>query len=279
MSVRFLLLGVLAGTLLCSSCSKLRVTSVSYQSIVNGRQDLAPKAPEDASIFAAFGISPDGNLIVEVHNLTGEMMDIDRTQSFFVNSDGSSTCFYDPTLTVNSTSTSTSNTVGATVNLGTVTPVLRGVNVGNANTSGTTNTSTTYVQDREHMTIAPRGKINMGRNFQIAEAGRAYLSAIAPKDENGASIRQVNEPRFSFGVVISYSTDGGESYETLETSFFTNNLISCAVRAHGEANAALREILTAAPEAMLQPWLLFYSAHDKKTSANYYTRGYLYNYQ
>lgn len=70
------------------AATKLAVTSVSYQSIRNEHTDVTSTVPEDARILVRHHVSPTGDLEVSVQNLTDSTMIIDRTMSFFVNSDG-----------------------------------------------------------------------------------------------------------------------------------------------------------------------------------------------
>ena len=99
-----------------------------------------------AKIAIAYNISKDGELTAIVYNRTSEIMTIDQTKSFFVNSDGKSISYYDPTVRTTSTTNIDSHTKGATINLGSVAGALGiggpigqiagGINLGGSGTSG-----------------------------------------------------------------------------------------------------------------------------------------------
>ena len=140
------LLCLCAAAGLLSSCSsqKLNVTGVGYQSI---RTEFAQEpVPEDAKIEVTYFFDTDGSIVPRVKNLTDQVMTIDQTLSFFINTDGRSTSYYDPTVRTTTTTDYASNTTGASVNLGAVAGafgvggivggVLSGINVGESNTGG-----------------------------------------------------------------------------------------------------------------------------------------------
>ena len=86
----------LAGVLL-TSCSgyKLTVSHVGYQSVrTTFRQPT--EIPDDAEILVVYDISQHGEIVPVVMNRTSEIMILDQTMSFFVNTNGQSTSYYDP---------------------------------------------------------------------------------------------------------------------------------------------------------------------------------------
>ena len=63
-------------------------------------------------------IDTDGSINAVVKNLTTEILTIDQTKSFFIDTNGTSTSYYDPTVTTTSNSSYSSETEGAAFNLG-----------------------------------------------------------------------------------------------------------------------------------------------------------------
>ncbi len=184
MKNRFLLLFGL--TLFLASCTtQMLVTdAVAYQSV--RPLYFKPSVPTDATISVGYHITCDGLLEVTVFNKTDHVMTIDQTKSFVVNSDGTSMSFYDPTVRVTSETSSSSSTNGASVNLGAIAgavgvggrvgTLLSGVNVGGANTDGSSTTQTTYFSDQPQISIGPHGSGSLSKQYEIYNLGRKHLS-------------------------------------------------------------------------------------------------------
>ena len=102
----------------CGSSERLVTSAVAYQSVRTVQYK--PEIPDDATIAVGYSITPYGALVAVVQNLAEEIMIIDQTKSFFVNSDGKSISYYDPTIKTTSNTSLESTTSGATVNLGAV---------------------------------------------------------------------------------------------------------------------------------------------------------------
>ncbi len=271
--------------LLLSSCSstKLVTSSVAYQSIrTTFRQD--SPVPEDAKIMVTYAISETGIITPYVQNKSDEIMIIDQTMSFFVNTTGQSVSYYDPTVKTQTVSEFNSNTKGASVNLGAIAgavgvggivgKALSGVNVGGSGTSGQTTSNTTYVVDQPRISLAPRSECAMSKNFQIIGIGASYLGS--------SNVQQVNTDAKSspkrFSVCISYSLDGGENFQKIVTNFFVNSEICVPVQKHGIVNESLRKIYTQKPDALNEPcWLLYFA--NNIGGANKLRVGLLYDYQ
>ena len=283
----FCLLGVL------SACSTpLKVSHVSYQSVFNGRSDLKQEVPEDAKICAVFSIDKNGHLEVGVYNLTESIMKIDRTKSFFVNSEGTSKAFYDPNVRMESTTVSSSTTNSQSVNLGAIAlaagiggslgTALSGISTGSAVTNGTSQTNSLYSKDQQIVAIAPRGHMSMGGSFKITCVGTSHLEYSIKYDHGYSKNSFVlkDNPSFSFSVVITYSTDDGNTYDTLESSFYSNEWHSPVIK-HGNVNDALRKGLSEFPDALIQPWFIFYAMSDAYLSeySDFYVKGALYDYK
>lgn len=276
----------------CSSPTKLSVSSVSYQSLRNERWDILPEVPYDASIFVQHVISKDGELEVYVKNLTNEIMVIDRTMSFFVNTDGSSTSFYDPTIQMNTTTEVSSSTSGTSVNLGAVAGAvgvggilgraLSGVNVGGASTEGLSVSNTVYDIDQPSVAIGPKGQIHMARVFQIEGVGTRFLSELASKNTSrqnlNISAESQSESIAKFSITITYSLDGGETTETITSDYFIDNLMTVYVNENGRTNEALRKIYSMKKDVFDESWYLIY--FDTNIDAkNSYLNGKLYDYK
>ena len=109
----------------CGS-SKLSTNSVGYQSVrtTHAQPSQTSPIPDDAKIAVAYSIGGDGALTAIVYNRTSEIMTIDQTKSFFVNSDGTSVSYYDPTVRTTSVTDMSSVTKGGSVNLGSITGAL-----------------------------------------------------------------------------------------------------------------------------------------------------------
>lgn len=131
---------------LVSSCgTKLVTTAVAYQS-VRTTFTQPSEIPQEAKIAVCYDIDEDGKLNAVVFNRTSEIMIIDQTKSFFVNSDGQSTSYFDPTVRTTSQTDMSSATKGASVNLGAVGnalgiggplgSLLGGINVGGSSLEG-----------------------------------------------------------------------------------------------------------------------------------------------
>lgn len=274
-------LGLMALTaLLAASCaSTLKTTSVCYQSVRSTRNLTADAVPADATIIVGYGISTDGELFTLVRNCTSEVMIIDQTRSFFVDN-GRSYMYYDPTVRSTTKTDFSSSTKGASVNLGAVggflgmssplVGLLSGVNVGGYATTGTSVSNTIYDTDIPQITIAPHSSCWL-KSRMISNVGRTHLDS-APTRNFSCNNRQ--QSLFTFGVVISYSTDNGATYDKLMTDFFVNSEVVVPVRTHGALNEALREIYTAKPDAIYEPWWMIYSVNnlprDGKTRKNHY---------
>lgn len=146
--------------LLASCSSKLTTNHVAYQSVrtKHAQPTVSSPIPDEAKIEVAYTISENGALTAIVYNRTSEIMVIDQTKSFFVNSDGKSTSYYDPTIRTTSITDMSSTSNGASVNLGSIAGALgvggilgqvaNGINVGGSNTAG----SITYIIIERHIT-------------------------------------------------------------------------------------------------------------------------------
>lgn len=250
------------------SCSngKLLTSDVAYQSIrTKHAQPSNGKVPDNAKIIVGYSISSDGALVVTVKNNTSEIMTIDQTKSFFVNSDGSSTSYYDPTIRTTSTTDLSSKTSGGSVNLGAIGgalgiggglgTVLNGINLGGSGTTGQSVTNTTYEADVPQISISPKGTAHMSKDFHIDGVGKSSL-----KYKTNIKLPNINsnDSYCRFSVCISYSIDGGKTFDKLVTEFYANSLVVIPVRKKGYVNNALNEVFATKTDALNEKWWMLY---------------------
>ena len=290
MKMRYLkflsLLGYMAIMASCSS-TKLTTTSVAYQSVTtkHAQPTEASPIPEDAKIAVAYMISDEGDLTAVVYNRTSEIMTIDQTMSFFVNSDGTSTSYYDPTVRTTSTTDLSTVSKCASVNLGSVAgafgiggvvgQLANGINVGGSGTSGQSLTNTTYVADQPRISLSPKSNGAMSKVFKVAGIGKAAL-----KQGSGTfSMLSEKESYCRFSVCISYSVDGGNTFDKIVTDFYADSKVVVPVVRHGFVNEALRQVYTAKPDALKEPWWMLYFVNNVDLGNDCKVQGVLYDYQ
>lgn len=273
----------------CGS-TKLSTNSVGYQSVrtTHAQPSQTSPIPDDAKIAVAYSIGVDGALTAIVYNRTSEIMTIDQTKSFFVNSDGTSVSYYDPTVRTTSVTDMSSVTKGGSVNLGSIAGALgiggtigqlaNGINLGGSGTSGTAETSTTYVADLPQVSLAPHSNGAMSKTFHVTGLGASSLGGSA-----------VNQPSLTieqsycrFSVCISYSTDGGQTFDKLVTDFYANSKVVVPVIKHGQVNNALRQIYEQKLDAINEYWWLLNFDHTESMGTDrraQRVQGILYDYK
>mgnify|MGYP004545211555 CR=1 FL=1 len=259
---------LLVGVLLTScAVTKLNTSDVIYQSI---RQvDTQRECPSGAKICLTCYVSESGTLGVSVQNLTSVIMIIDQTKSFFIN-DGKSVSYYDPTVVVTSNTDYSGSTGGAAVNLGAVAGalgvggrvgmLLGGVNVGGSSTDANSVTTTVTKSDLPQLSIGPRGSIALSKAFQISGVGYKEMGnrpAFNPQ-------MTANNSSVCFSVCISYSLDGGKSFQTAEADFYANSHMTSHVQKKGKVNDALRRIFKVKPDALSEPCNILYFRNNVK---------------
>ena len=270
----------------CGS-TQLSTSSVGYQSVRTTHAQPSPTSPipEDAKIAVAYTIGGDGALTAVVYNRTSEIMTIDQTKSFFVNSDGKSVSYYDPTVRTTSVTDMSSVTKGGSVNLGAIAGVLgiggtigqiaNGINLGGSGTNGTAETSTTYVADLPQVSLAPHSNGAMSKTFHIAGIGASALSGSG-----------VNQPSLTkeqsycrFSVCISYSIDGGQTFDKIVTDFYANSKVVVPVTQKGRVNDALRQVYQSKQDAINEYWWLLNFNYNISAGYNKRVQGILYDYK
>lgn len=274
--------------ILCSSCgTKLITKQVAYQSV---RTEYAQPTqmdpiPNEAKIAVSYMISEKGDLTAVVYNRTSEIMIIDQTMSFFVNSDGRSVSYYDPTVRTTSTTDLSSTTTGGSVNLGAITGALgvggvvgkmaQGINVGGSGTSGQSITNATYIADQPRVSLAPKSKGAMSKVFPVYGLSNTFFT---PQSIVAPTFSEQDSP-CRFSVCISYSVDEGKTFQKLITNFYVDSRIAIPIKKHGAVNDALRQVFIAKPDALQKPWWTLFFDHNIDDIEKCLTKGILYDFQ
>lgn len=242
--------------------------------------------PDEAKIAVAYSISTQGEFTAIVYNRTSEIMTIDQTKSFFVGSDGKSVSYYDPTVRTTSTTDMSSVSKGGSLNLGSVAGVLgiggavgqlaNGINVGGSGTKGTAVTNATYVADMPQVSLAPYSNGAMSKVFTVKEIAAKTMS-LSPASQ---PVIRENESFCRFSFCVSYSLDGGVTYEKLVTNFYADSRVVVSATPYGKVNEALRQLYGAKPDLWYEPWwLLYFPNKTIETGERTISQGLLYDYQ
>ena len=285
MKLKSLLLVICACSLVMSCKSYDKTYCVNYQAI---RQKYAQPTsespiPNEAEIAVAYTISHDSKLTAIVFNRTSEIMTIDQTQSFFVDTDGKSTSYYDPTVRTTSTTDLSSKTKGASINLGAIGSALGiggplgaalgGINIGGSGTSGQSITNTTYISDLPQVALAPNSNGAMSKTFEISN-----LYTYPTEEMVLPLISQIDSPRH-FSVCISYSFDSGKTFKKIVTEFYIETLINTHLKKEGKISDALRLIEKNKPDMYNTPWWSLCFINSKKLIIDNYVSGIIYDYK
>lgn len=282
------LLLLAAGALFSCSPHYLNVTGVAYQSMRSQTPVLTlDDIPKDATIIVGCQIGQNGEFDVIVKNNTDQIMTIDRTKSFFRNQSGNSMVYYDPTVQVQTQSTTVGGERGASVNLGSLAAAaniggalgtaLSGVNVGGSRSSATTNTNSTYIVDQPQISIAPHGQASMGRTFIVAGVGSQFLDqAVLSATDDVNNTFSPTKTYAACNLCISYSVDNGKTYETIITDVYANSLLVGKVKQTGKVNEALRTIYANKNDVFAEPWyMLYFQSKEKKNNCKIQTSEFL----
>lgn len=275
-----------------SCASSLDIRNVAYQSVRNVKENLPPEPGTDAKIFALFQLDNEGNLYVTVKNLSKEIMTVDKTKSFFVDNDGTSHYFYDPSVRTTSSSITIANGSGTTVNLGIVDhafdiggvlgSVLHGTNVSSSSTDILSTSNSVTRTDMPQLSIAPNAQSYIGRSFALPGYGKSFLKDISTKKTDFSSKYTPENTYQKFRVVISYTIEGDGIVYKMNSEFYANAIASYAVH-KGKVNDALRNIYNSNPEALKELCYLYYFIPNKEypgiTVVDDYSASILYDYQ
>lgn len=267
---------------------------INYQSI---RQKYAQPTkeepiPEEAKIVVAYNITKDGELTAIVYNRSSEIMTIDNTQSFFVNSDGISTSYFDPTVKAVSSTDLSSKTKGISVNLGSIASafgvggvvgdIASGINISGSGTKGQAVKEETLIADQPQVSVAPNSTSVMSKVFKVA-----FLDNKAEdKRKIVAPMLELSESPYRFSVCISYSFDGGKTYDRIMTEFYVDSYFNIPLKEEGKVNQALCEIEQNKSDMYNVPWYLLdfknkiaNMGFSIDTPDQIFTTGTLYDYQ
>lgn len=275
--------------LFVSSCGsgKLMTSSIGYQSVrtLHAQPSSESPIPSNAEIAVAYSISETGALTAIVYNRTSDIMIIDQTMSFFVNSDGLSTSYYDPTVRTTSVTDMSSVTKGATVNLGSIAGALgiggtlgqiaNGIDLSGSGTNGSATTNTTYIADQPRVALAPHSNGAMSKVFRVNGIGEGSLSMANVTLPNLTN----TESYCRFSVCISYSLNNGASFKKLVTDFYANSKVAVPIHSGRNVNEALRQLYASKPDALNEHWWMLHFQSNVSTGFNNRVQGLLYDYQ
>lgn len=275
----------LAITMMSCSGQKLITTKVAYQS-VRVKEQKNPDLAKDAEILVGYGIGTDGVINGVIYNRTNEIMIIDQTMTFFINTNGTSTSYYDPTIRQTTVTDISSGTTGASVNLGAignalgiggpVGSLLNGVNVGGLSTDGQSVANTTIKADLPRVSIGPKGSATLSKSFSIKGLGTDALNSSI----NGFSVfDNIDKSPLRFSVCISYSVDGGDTFKKLVTDMYVNSQIVVPVKDPHKINDSMRQIYAIKPDAVNETWWLMYVPNNQNTPYNRFVAGSLVDFQ
>lgn len=247
--------------LLCGCTSgKLSVSSVAYQSV---RTDFAqPQSiAQDAKIAVEYFFNSDGKMQPVVYNLTSEILTLDQTKSFVIMPDGSSVSYYDPTVHTSTTGTFSSETSGASFNLGGITNALgiggalgalaSATTLGESQTEGIIRQNTVSITDQPLVHIGPKGCVAMSKAYKIQGVGSS-----AKRGENIIDISPNSKTAVKFSVCVTYSLDDGANYEKLVTNFYVSSHISIPIN-NKKVSKAFYRIYELKPDALAENMYLF----------------------
>lgn len=259
--------------LLLNSCGsgKLNVSSVGYQS-VRTTYAQPESIPADAKIAVEYFINSSGQLLGIIFNLTDDVMMIDQTKSFLVNTNGMSISYYDPTVVTNTTSSFNSQTDGASFNLGALASafgiggplgaLMGGTTIGGSSTTGTSTSQSVQKFDLPMVNIGPKGRVALSKQYAVDGVGRNNLS-IPMKYIDATS----KTSPLKFSVCITYSVDNGATFDKLVTDFYVNSSIVEQVN-NGRVNEAFMKIYEQKSDALAENYYIF-SVNDNLSSTSY----------
>lgn len=290
---RIVLLAMVLMACILSSCYSsryLNATGVAYQTIRAKKTVTADKIPAKAKIIVHCSVDYDGWLDVIVENNTDKIMTVDRTKTFFQDGKGNSIPYYDPTVAVNTTSSTTGTTSSTTVNLGSqaralgidgpVATALDGITKGKENSSSSTNTNTVYKIDQPKGEIPPHGRASLGRSFHITGVGRDFLGKVVSSASQDVNNSFTPEKTYaSCSICVSYSINDGKTYETIITDIYANTLLVSKVWQKGKVNDALRRLYSQKGDALSEPWFLLHFESECKNHNAYYSLSNIINYK
>ena len=262
-------------TVSCSNKS-LVVSDVTYQSI---RTYFAKpeELPSEATIAVEYFIDPSGTILSVVYNLTDEIITIDQTKSFLVNTKGESVSYYDPTIKSTTTGDLESSTSGTSFNLGAIAnafgiggplgSLMGGTTLSGSSTAGSFSSNTVTVVDQPKISIGPHGRIVMSKQFKIYNVGKGALKA---KTESNFIDSNFSQSPLHFSVTVCYELNGKDNIEKLTTDFYVNTNL-CKNVTKGKVSDAFTAIYQAKPDALVEPaYIICLSTNMEELDVSYY---------
>lgn len=261
-----------------ASCKtfKLDISSIGYQSI---RTTFAQpdKIPEEAKIAVEYFINDRGEILAVVYNLSDEIITVDQTKSFLIDTTGQSISYYDPTVKSTTNGNFESGTAGASFNLSAISSMfgiggplgnlLNATTLSGSHTSGTFSSSTITVTDQKEVRIGPKGRMVMSKQFPITGVGRKYLT---PNANSYNDCLPSNSP-LKFSVCVSYSMDD-EIEKRLVTDFYVNSNIVVSDNPW-KVNDAFHKIYADKKDALAEPSFMFVIKTNFEDISNMMTWG------
>lgn len=246
-------------SLVVTSCGKpFEMYRVNYQSV---RTTFAqPESiPVDAKVAVQYYIDKQGAITAIVYNLTDEILNIDQTKSFFVNTNGQSASYYDPAVKTTTTAEQHSNTSAGSLNLGAlasslgiggrVGTLLNGATVGKSNTVGSYESTTITIQDLPTVSVGPHGKMAMSKQYYINGVGNNMpFDTYVDIDSKTAPLK--------FSICISYSFEDSGYSDKLITNFYVNSNINYPL-SEGNTSDGFKRIYSSKPDALAEYIYLF----------------------
>ncbi len=261
-------LGVVAAAALsialtgCGS-TPLKTRAVTYQALRVDRQK-NPANIGNAEIAVLLVPSARGNLDVVIRNQSNRSMIIDQTMSTFIDTDGRSYTYYDPTVRTVTNSETHGGSSGASVNLGSVAGLLGiggvvggllgGINVGGSSSSGTATSETTYFADMPRITVGPKGTGAMSKTFSVSGL---KLERFLADTERSFTVTEADTSPLKFSVTIFYSLDNGETFKEITTVAFVSTQMVQSVADNRMINNSVRAICLAKSDALSEYWWRF----------------------
>ncbi len=248
-------------TIAITSCNttKLAVPSVGYQSV---RTNFAqPKEiPSTAKIAVQYFINASGEVLAVIYNLTDEIITVDQTKSFLVNTDGLSLSYYDPNVYTTSKGEFNSSTGSASFNLGAIAnafgvggplgSLLNGTTIGSSSTMGTTTQNSVSVFDQPQVKIGPHGRIALSKQY-ASGIGIPSISSVSQ-----TFLRQnYNSSPLKFSICVSYTIGENGTPQKLITKFYVNDNIIEPVQ-KGKVNGAFQSIYEQKTDALAENFFI-----------------------
>lgn len=213
----------------------------------------------EADIAVFYYIDDKANINVLVRNLTDDILTIDQTKSFFVNSDQKSTAYYDPTIRTTTNTVSTGSSKGGSFNLGGLASafgiggiagtLMNATTLGKSNTISNTSSHTEVMADLPQVSIGPRGEMAMSKSFAV------HIPSMNPQL---ISVTPANSP-LKFSVSIRYSFDNGETFDIITSEFYCNSFILENVYNNG-TSSAVADLIRKKANATREPWFQLVSS-------------------